>query len=168
MSSLFDELKEGLAIDPNDLDNALLEHPQLYFQICQEYSKAISLRDQRKDELKQVDAGLNFSVREELSKVTESIVTAAIDGHDHHINALRAYREASLRADEWGNLKAAFEQRSYALREFVDLYVASYSQQTAIAGPAHVAEEREAQNTRGALNKDRQSRRGKKKLSKAS
>jgi len=139
----FDDLESGLQIDPDDLDNMVINHPQLYYFVCCGYTGAISSRDEAKDLLKQQDAELSFTVRQRLEeegkRPTESQVAAAIETHDDHHAALSAYRARCVEADNWGNLKAAYEQRSYALREIVELHIANYSATATISGPVNTA-----------------------------
>jgi len=125
-----DEAKEKLFIEKNLLDDELINQPILYQEVAEEYAKAISRRDAANENVKRVDAELYKRIREiaaaEGTKVTEAMIQSEILTHPEHIEAYDAYLECKKQADLWATLKDSFSQRSYAIRDLVELYTAGY------------------------------------------
>lgn len=119
-----------LKIDKHSLDQALEEQAEIYYQISEEHALAISHRDEAYENIKLVDAELNSSLRrefeEEGKKVTESVVSSAVLQHNDHSSAVNNHLTCKLYADQLAALKDSFHQRSYMLRELVELYISGY------------------------------------------
>lgn len=124
------ELKHLLKIDPLNLDEAVLQQPTLYYQVGQKHALAVSERDKLYDQLKITDAKLNEEIRRELNedgiKATEAMIQAKVLAEPEHAAVVTAYGDAKYVADELQILKEAFSQRSYMLRELVELYTSGY------------------------------------------
>jgi len=152
------EFEGYLRVDQNDLDNAVIEHPELYWRICYQYKMAISDRDGAKDQLKQTDGNLYLAHKEALEtageKSTEARIAALVESDVEHQDALSDYRRLALNVELLESLKAAFEQRSYALKELVELYCVNYAMNSAITKKEttmvrdHAAEEARAELSR--------------------
>lgn len=143
-----------LTIDQNDLDNAIIQHPELYWHICRELQFAISDRDELKDKLKKIDAELFLSFKQEFesagTRATEAVLSASIESDDLHLEALANYRDKCAEVGMLDALKAAFEQRSYALKELVSMYCVNYTATSNLDAPPKTPSAIEAQ-----VNKDR-------------
>lgn len=153
------EYEELLRIDQNDLDNAVIEHPELYWHVCRRYKEALSQRDMAKDELKSVDARLynlhKQTIEDSGARATEALVNAAVESDGDHISYREEYRDWCLETDLLESLKAAYEQRSYAMRELVELYCVNYNATAAISKPSREASDARQQADRAALNSTR-------------
>jgi hypothetical protein len=121
------DLRSKLSIDKDDLDEALVEQPDLYYHVADAYVTAVAERDASKLDLEQATAELDEQYRkkavEEEEKLTEAalrnkiISTPRIQKLEKDLLYLRA------EADRWQALKEAFQQRSFMLRELVAMYV---------------------------------------------
>ena len=130
MDQEMEEYHELLQIDRNALDENLVEQADIFHRISNEYALAVSRKDEANENLKQTDARLNLEIREQLEsdgkKATEKVVESEVLNHKDHIDAANSYLEAKHRADSFAALKDAFQQRSYMLREVIELYISGY------------------------------------------
>jgi len=159
MQMTLTEAEALLKIDPDALDEALINQPMFFYQVGHQHAMAISIRDAAKQDLDKTDADLGLIVRHHLEeaggKVTESLVASKVLLHERHTAAVEAYLTAKNNAEVWGAAKDATMQRSYVLKDLAALYVAGYygatdavnasERQRALAGDAKSMEER--QNT---------------------
>ncbi len=124
------EYRKLLNIDKNSLDDVLVEQADIFYEISHKYSIAVSKRDQAYENIKVTDAELNLAVRinldDEGRKVTESLINNMVLEHEEHKEAVKTHLEAKKLADQYSALKEAFHQRSYMLRELVQLYISGY------------------------------------------
>jgi len=120
-----------LRIDPNDLDNAIIEHPEYYWHICRRYALTVSIRDEAKDNLKQSAADLFLTYKQDFenagTRATEAVVNASVECDTNQMALVKEYRERCLDVSIMEGIKAAFEQRSYALKELVDMHCVNYN-----------------------------------------
>jgi hypothetical protein len=125
-----DDLREGLVIDPNNLDEMLMGHPMLFWAVSEQYVLAASLRDAAKEEISVIDAEMNSDIRKEIEeagdKVTEKLVESHVLINPLHQEAVQKHRDAKTKADLWNALKDSFSSRNYMLREMASLLVSNY------------------------------------------
>lgn len=125
-----EELKGLLQIDKNNLDEAVQRQPVLYYMVAQKHALALSQRDEAYDRIKTVDAELSLDLREDFGekgiKFTEGTIQAAILDHPDHKAAVKDHNHLKYVCDELLALKESYSQRSYMLRELVELYVSGY------------------------------------------
>lgn len=135
-----EDFKEYLQIDKHALDEELVKHPTLLFEIGEAYVEAVAERDALKEQLATTDATLDGMVRKELEitgeKATESIVKNKVQSHPLHQTASDAYLSSKLKADTLAALKEAFSTRGYMLRDLCQLYTANYFEQTSTKSSA--------------------------------
>jgi hypothetical protein len=133
-----DEFKALLAINKATLDDEVSKQPMLYFEVSEAYVDAAAVRDACKEELTSIDATLDGEVRLALGrkeeKVTEAMVKNAVQTHQKHQDAFDTYMSAKNKADLLAALKDAFSQRSYMLRDLIQLYMTSYYEKTSMGG----------------------------------
>lgn len=136
---------EQLRIDTDGLDHEIETQPFLFYQVASAYAQAVSQRDEAYDYVRQVDAGLNFKVREEMAnngqRVTEEQVKSAIQIHQEHLNAYQAYLEKKQQAEEIEALRSALQQRGYMLRDLAQLYTTGYMSSTSAGGQTSYSRE---------------------------
>lgn len=121
---------ERLNIDKHDLDNELIENPQLIQDVCDECAESIAVRDAKKEALETVDAELDAEVRDLLSKsaskATEASIKGMIQTHQRHKKAFEDYNNAKLQAAKAAGLEKAVEARGKALESLSKLYASGY------------------------------------------
>lgn len=136
MANLLDELRGALQIDKNDLDSAWIEHPVLFDRVSTQLTLAISLRDGAKLELNDGIAEVDAQIRDELDvkKMTERAIEQEINLKPRIKRLRQEYNGLVFKADQWAALKESYQQRSYALKHIVELYVAGYFQSASSGG----------------------------------
>lgn len=126
----FEKLEEELSINPDDLDTELIRHVDNFYEVSKGFKQTLENRDFYKDKLKEVDAELQFEVRDiladERTRVTEAMVEAQVILQKQHQQTVVSLREAETKLNSWSSLKDAYEQRSYALARLIELYIAGY------------------------------------------
>ena len=126
-----------LLIDKNSLDIALEEQAHVFYQIGLKYAQICSLRDEAADTVKVIAAKKNIKIRRDAekakTKITEDMVKQLVNTSEDFIKGNDIYLDFKNQAEEWHNLKDAFQQRSYMLRELVQLYVSQYYSDTSIS-----------------------------------
>lgn len=126
----YEELEQELLIDPDDLDQELTRHVENYYAVSKQYMVAVSKRDEAKKDFKEVSGELYFEVRGVLSdtesRVTEGMVEAQTVQETKYQKANNILIEAEKAVNDWSALKSAYESRSFALRDLVQLYIAGY------------------------------------------
>ena len=130
LPSLYRQLRGALIIDKDRLEEAVLRQPDLFFQVAEQYSLAVSRRDAARDNLSRMDAEIARNIRADLAKRNEkdtaSVVTDLIILDARHIQAAEQFAKLKQASDEWGTLKESYEQRMRMLRELVSLYSTGY------------------------------------------
>ena len=121
-----DEFRKYLAIDKQALDDEIIQRSSLLFEVSEAYATAVAERDALKEQLAVTDAELDGKLRKANEKGTEALIKNQIQAHNDHRKAFAEWLEAKEHADKLGALKDAFKDRSHALGELADLYVANY------------------------------------------
>ena len=115
----YDECRQFLRIDRNDLDSCLQQQPEAYHHAAEAYILAVAQRDETKLILEELTAELDQGVRATASaageKLTESAIQARLTGLPKIQTLTRKLLDAKLEADRWAALKESFQQRSHAL-----------------------------------------------------
>lgn len=128
------EFRAYLSIDKSSLDDEVIRQPSLFFEVSEAYVEAAAERDYAKEDLANIDAVLDSSIRKKLSdkKPTEGAVKGLVQCSEEHSKAMRVYLEAKQLADKFAVLKDAFQQRSYMLRDLVSLHTSNYFQDSSV------------------------------------
>ena len=125
-----EELEQGLPIDEHDLNGALLRQPDLLYKVSKELTLQTSRRDAAKQMLAEVEAEVDAAIRHDAQvndeKITEKEVASQKILDKDVQDAEKELLRLSLAVGQLGALKEAYQQRSYALRGLIDLYVANY------------------------------------------
>lgn len=154
-----EQAKSALVIDKNLLDDELIKQPILYQEVAEQYAMAVSRRDAAHENVKRVDADLYKRIREAYAaegvKATEAMVQNEITNHPEHIEAYDAYLECKQQADLWSSVKESFGQRSYAIRDLVELYLAGYFADSGMKPRTSVGAEKQYEMKREVLEKAR-------------
>jgi hypothetical protein len=130
MNYSFEELEQALQIDLNNLDEARVNHVQLFYAVSKGYRSALDARDRVKKDQKEIYGEKYFEaknlVETEHGKSTEALIKAQLDilSPCKDINSALLQTEVDLNA--WTALRDAYEQRSFALSSLIELYLAGY------------------------------------------
>lgn len=119
----FEELRQGLSIDPEDLDRCLVQQPDLYYHVAELYANALSEKDGAKLDLEEASADLDMQLRKDAQEKEERITE---EGFKQRLRASpvikklnRSFLELREQADILLALKESYQQRSFMLRELV-------------------------------------------------
>lgn len=127
---LYQQLRNRIRIDRDRLDIAVEEQAQVFLEVAEQHVHAASARDEAKDRLARLDAGLAQEAREELAKAgqrpTEALVTDAVILHPAHVKVAKEVSQLKSEADRWWVLREAFDHRLRMIRELVGLYASEY------------------------------------------
>lgn len=149
------QLREELTIDKTALDDCLMEQPDLYFYVAEGYALAVADRDAAKLDLEQTMALNAEELRARALRDDEKLTEAAISRQLVTNPTIAALEEKLLelrgKADRWQAMKEAFQQRSFMLRELVQMLVARLSSNSL---------ERSADRARGDLGEARRQQLG--------
>lgn len=143
MNLQVDLYRANLQIDRNALDQVLIEQPQHYFTVAEEYANAVSVADRLKDELRTLEGQLNLAYRAEKEaageKFTESQILALVQSDESRIAKYSQLVDAQRDVATWMALRDAFTQRSYVLKDLVALFGLGYfaSNNIRAGGQAH-------------------------------
>lgn len=134
------DLEFGLNIDQDLLEEECATHSESFYHAAKEYALTVSRRDFAKQALAELTAEIDAQLRYEADRADEKTTEPAIAASKLRNLAIRTAQkellELSRDVGEWGALKEAFEQRSYALRDMVQLWLGNYygDKPTASAG----------------------------------
>ncbi len=125
-----EEFRTYLTINKDSLDEDITIQSDLFFRVSEAYAFACSRRDAAKEQIKQVDAKTDLDIREAAVeaevKLTEKKIENAVAASEEHLEAASEHLDCIEEANIFGSLKEAFSQRSYMLRELVELYCVGY------------------------------------------
>lgn len=123
------DLKGQLQIDTDDLDGSLVEQPDLYYHVAEQFALAVANRDTSKLELEEAQAELDEQYRkkalEDDVKITEAALSKKLIATPRIQELERALLATRAEADKWQALKEAFQQRSFMLRELVSIRISN-------------------------------------------
>jgi hypothetical protein len=131
------ELRECLSIDRNALDDALIRQPQIYQEISEELTLAVSRKDQAAEGIKLAEAQADNAIRNDLmasgGKATEAAISSMVKLSDERQEAVNDHLLAKYEAERLSALKDSFHQRSYMLKELTGLYISGYFSMDAVS-----------------------------------
>ncbi len=153
-----DELHNKLRIDKHDLDSEVEQQPELYGEVAEASALSKSQVESLEEQIKELEADLDTQARADAdtegNRITENAIKAIIasdkDRKSMVIKLLNAHHlQRRLEA-----LTTSFRHRSYALRDMVDLYLASYYSSRSASGMREERKEAEVDRITGKM-KDR-------------
>lgn len=157
--SLYEELSESLPFSKHDLDEAILQHSELYFATSEQYAVACSLRDEAKKLMEETYAKSNIRIRDQLSndgkKVTEDFIKQLTLLDEEYKEATNKFLKCKLTADLWGILKESYSSRGYMIKEIAELWRASYFSTTAITSSSTVSGDLQYEAARALISEKR-------------
>src|ERR1700757_192795 len=109
MTAIRAELEETLRINPDALDDCLVEQPGYFYHVAEAVSEANARRDTIKLELEEVTAELDQDLRAKAAAEEEKITETSLQNRLRTMPKLKAlqrkYLEARTDADRWVALK---------------------------------------------------------------
>lgn len=162
-SAWYEEMRAGILIDKNDLDEEFVRQGDLMFRVSEKIALTQSLRDQAKSNLKIIEAEVDeeiraVSIRTNI-KITEGGITAKIR---QHRDVQTGQRELAQYERELGLLEAlrtGFSQRSSMLRGLSDLYTSNYFERNSGGTETKASKDRQYDGNRRGLHRERERRR---------
>lgn len=116
-----------LAIEVHDLDECLMQQPELFEHVARAYVEATAERDALKLDLDEAEAAADAVIRadadDKKERITEAAIKQRLTLHPTVKDLNRALLQAKADADSWLALKESFQQRSYMLKELVALHL---------------------------------------------
>lgn len=129
MNSL-DEFREALKINKHRLDEELVRHPALVFDICRAAGRASAERDRLYSEQKTVKSArykeLKESAIEQSGRASDTAILEQVESDSERVAARKKYHRAAEQAEELLALKEAILAKGHALRELARLYADQY------------------------------------------
>lgn len=127
---MIEELEAELKVDRFNLDEELVQHPQLFWKVSEAAVLARSRVDKLKADLDRLEAVLDQKYREEAilmdTKITERGVSMSVERDPERLALQSEYLDRKFRAERLDALKDAFRARAYVLRDLVELHIAGY------------------------------------------
>jgi hypothetical protein len=126
----FAELEAGLKIDPHALEHVCRDHPELFYHVAKRLALLISQRDEAKQKLKELCAEVDAEIRQEAHETNQKLREGDIESQVLLTPAVQdANKQLADYEKELGEmlaLKEAYQSRSFALRDLVQLHLANY------------------------------------------
>lgn len=128
--------KSLLKINKNQLDEELVQGPELLFSVWEAYIQAIDIRDALKNDLAVVEAEVDKKIRHDAEvaeeKITEGAVKARVLTNQRRKKAYDNFLDAKLAADKLFALKESFTLRGEAINQLCKLYTSNYYQERSV------------------------------------
>lgn len=155
----FAEFQTLLRIDRHNLDEEVERQPELYYKIAAEEARVRSRFDASKNALELVTANIDGEIRSKAlkndEKITEAVVRAKISQDKRCVQATEDQLKLKRRLDLLTALKDSFRQRSYMLRDLVELYTSGYYTDATIRGHSDRAKEKHAEKNQERMSQRR-------------
>lgn len=124
------ELERGIQIDKDALEESLLEQPNNFYHVSMKLSLWTSRRDAAKQEQQLIEARADAAIRHNAEVAKEKITEKEVESQKRMDEDVRTGLDELLRynhtVNRFANLKEAYQQRGYVLKELVALYLANY------------------------------------------
>jgi hypothetical protein len=160
MPASITELKSALRIDRLSLDREIEVQPTLFLQAAELAAIARSKLDHMKSELDVLEAELDKELR--LSpeiRSTEKAISMELQRHPQRVAAMEAYLGQKYKMEVREQLRDAYRQRGYMLRDLVALHISGYwSDQHSSGDTLNRAKEIRAEYNRERMTERRKSR----------
>ena len=125
-----------LEIDPNDLKSSILSQSQHYYEVCKELNNSRDKELSAKMDLEICEKELSHRIRKrfEVNKIkfTEGKINEMVHIDGDYTYLQEYYIKARKSTQDWDNMKEAFIQRSFMLRELARIYALEYGGDPAV------------------------------------
>lgn len=126
----FDELEAALAIDKFNLDDDIVQQPELYRIVSQRYESEVSKRDAAKQALTEIEANTDAEIRNAAAKhnerVTENDIKSQVAVHREVLAAKQDLHILNQSVGQLKGLEKAYDHRMKALDLLVRLHGSQY------------------------------------------
>lgn len=133
-----DEIRDKLKIDKHALDTEVEQQPELFGEVAEAAALAKSQVDSLAEQLKELEANLDQQARKDAAiadeRITENEIRAIIATDERRKELVVRMLGAQNVQRRLDALTVAFRHRSYAMRDMVDLYLASYYSSRSASG----------------------------------
>ncbi len=157
-----EQLQAKLRIDKHALDDEVEQQPELFGEVAEAAVMAKSQVESLEEQVKLLEASIDNNAREQArideEKITENEIKSMIARSDARnkmviklLNARHQYRQLEA-------LTVSFRHRSYALRDMVDLYLASYYSSRSASGRREERKETEVDRITDKMGERREKR----------
>lgn len=130
LDGFLESYKRKLLIDETDLDTDIARQAVLFHEVADRLAVQTSVRDKAKKVLSEVEARVDFDIRDvarrNKDKITEKEIATAVRLDDEVQAAHEDLIKASYYVGRLTALRDAFEQRRYMLREMAGTYASGY------------------------------------------
>lgn len=162
IDDFIDEYEERLKFSMEALEEALEEQSDLFNDVSQRLALETSKRDGAKTDIVETEAMVDLEIRGDAAaegrKITEKEVDATKNVDNRVLESRKIYHKHSENVRRLEALKESFQQRSYALKELANLWVAGYYGDTSIKEGVSQVRESTAEKARRAQSEKRHSR----------
>lgn len=152
-----DQLEEGLQIDEHALDDALVRQPDMFYRVSKHLALLTSKRDAKKQELSEEEARADAEFRNVAHKQKDKTTETELKNMIRLDRAVRKVSDELLalnrKVGEVSALKEAYQQRSYVLKDLVNLYIANYYSSNNDGGGSGRLRDHRAQHARDEINR---------------
>jgi hypothetical protein len=149
----YNELRRGLRINKNQLDEEAINQPNNYFHACEGYAFAVSVRDKKEHSLEVLTAELDREVRDvalrDRYKITDKATAQQITREPDYQLARKDWLDSCLMAARWDALRNSYRQRADMLRGLIQLHQTGYFGEVTGASERSDARQRFIERHRG-------------------
>ena len=134
-----ERFRQQLVIDKDDLDQCLMNQPELVWHVADAHSLAVAEFDAAKLDLEIAEAEEAQKIRDHAAKMEEKITEGGVKEELTLIKRIQTLRRDNIERKrivaEWAGLKEAFDNRKYMLREIVPMYLSKFGTGTITPRP---------------------------------
>lgn len=133
-----ERLRSKLKIDPDALDEAVMQQPVLFDEVAEQATLLASRRDEAKSSMESLYEELSLKIRFKFKgeKITNDEVAARVGSSPKYKDVEHEYARFMSDHAQWSTLRESFMQRGYMLREMCGLYASGYWGQSSVKGGA--------------------------------
>lgn len=157
-----DELRQCLKIDKHDLDSEVEQQPELYGEVAEAASLSKSQVESLEEQIKELESLLDSGIREDAitedERITENAIKSIIAADETRKEMVIKLLNARHLQRRLEALTTSFRHRSYALRDMVDLFLASYYSSRSASGMREDRKEAEVDRLTGKMKERREKR----------
>jgi len=156
----YEQLRDALRIDKFNLDDELVNNPELVQRVGEQVEMAISRRDEANLDLKNAMAALDAVLREEAGdkKLTEKAIEQQINDSVKIIDMRKNIIRLTEKVGRWQALRESYRDRSSALKGLCSLHATNYFVVNSGSPYRREAVSRQADDIRAKAGEERASR----------
>ena len=157
-----DELRQRLRIDKYSLDTEVEHQPELYGEVAEAAALSKSQIESLEEQIKELEADLDTQARADAEtegdRITENAIKAIIASDKDRKKMIIKLLDARHLQRRLEALTTSFRHRSYALRDMVDLFLASYYSSRSASGMREERKEAEVDRLTDKMKEQREKR----------